>query len=145
MIYAFQYVYILAILLMQYRNGKRWLPIALAVMLGLISWSNLIFANQLYLKKALQEEAALSLMTRVVDDIEDFEGYIPGQTPVAFVGCFVIATLLFKVAVFDFTFLPYVSVISQYTCLPSTVEDIVAEYVEEVCEDFEKLEAPAFL
>lgn len=88
MIYAFQYVYILAILLMQYRNGKRWLPIALAVMLGLISWSNLIFANQLYLKKALQEEAALSLMTRVVDDIEDFEGYIPGQTPVAFVGCF---------------------------------------------------------
>jgi len=39
-------------------------------------------------KKSMDERATLSLMTRIVTRIEDAEGYIPGETPVAFVGSY---------------------------------------------------------
>lgn len=45
-----------------------------------------IYANQMYLKKDLEYDATLSVMTRVVDRIEQVEGYIPGETPVKFLG-----------------------------------------------------------
>lgn len=45
-----------------------------------------IYANQMYLKKDLEYDATLSVMTRVVDRIEQVEGYIPGETPVEFLG-----------------------------------------------------------
>lgn len=45
-----------------------------------------IYANQIYLKKDLEYDATLSVMTRVVDRIEQVEGYIPGETPVEFLG-----------------------------------------------------------
>lgn len=45
-----------------------------------------IYANQIYLKKDLEYDATLSVMTRVVDCIEQVEGYIPGETPVEFLG-----------------------------------------------------------
>lgn len=45
-----------------------------------------IYANQMYLKKDLEYDATLSVMTRVVDRIEQVEGYIPGETSVEFLG-----------------------------------------------------------
>lgn len=45
-----------------------------------------IYANQIYLKKDLEYDATLSVMTRVVDRIKQVEGYIPGETPVEFLG-----------------------------------------------------------
>lgn len=54
----------------------------------ILIWNNVVYANQVYLKKELQAEATESLMTRVVSDIEDMEAYIPGQTSVAFYGNF---------------------------------------------------------
>lgn len=45
-----------------------------------------IYANQIYLKKDLEYDATLSVMTRVVDRNEQVEGYIPGETPVKFLG-----------------------------------------------------------
>ena len=45
-----------------------------------------IYANQIYLKKDLEYDTTLSVMTRVVDHIEQVEGYIPGETPVKFLG-----------------------------------------------------------
>lgn len=54
----------------------------------LLIWSNIVYANQVYLKKELQAESTSLLMTRVVDDIEDMQGYIPGKTPVALYGNF---------------------------------------------------------
>ena len=45
-----------------------------------------IYANQIYLKKDLEYDTTLSGMTRVVDRIEQVEGYIPGETPVKFLG-----------------------------------------------------------
>lgn len=45
-----------------------------------------IYANQIYLKKDLEYDTTLSVMTRVVDRIEQVEGYIPGEMPVKFLG-----------------------------------------------------------
>ena len=45
-----------------------------------------MFANQTYLKKDLEFTATASVMTRCLDRIEQTEGYIPGETPVAFIG-----------------------------------------------------------
>ena len=45
-----------------------------------------IFSNQVYLKKNLEFEATLSVMTRLLSRIERVEGFTPGSTPVAFIG-----------------------------------------------------------
>ena len=55
---------------------------------GLLIWEHFIYANQVYLKKSLQEKAAYSLITRIVTDVEDTPGYMPGITPVAISGYF---------------------------------------------------------
>ena len=49
---------------------------------------NVGFSNQLYLTKALEEQATISYLTRVEDRMEQVEGYIPGETPVVFAGSF---------------------------------------------------------
>ncbi len=54
--------------------------------LAVVSFNYTIFANQCHLKKALEEEATLSTMTRMIDRIEEVEGYIPGETKVALLG-----------------------------------------------------------
>ena len=54
----------------------------LCVMLGL----NVFTSNGMYLKKDLEQDAALSLMTRMVYRVEEQADYIPGETPVAFFG-----------------------------------------------------------
>ncbi|MDY3831958.1 MAG: hypothetical protein SOZ79_05715, partial [Candidatus Ventricola sp.] len=43
-------------------------------------------SNQVYLKKNLEFESTLSLMSRVIQRIEETEGYVPGYTPVAILG-----------------------------------------------------------
>lgn len=48
--------------------------------------SGVVFSNQVYLKKNLEYESTLSAMTRVLERIEQTEGYAPGYTPVAIVG-----------------------------------------------------------
>lgn len=67
---------------------RRLIGYATPILLSFIIWSNVVYANQAYYKKSLQEKSAISLMTRIVNDIEGHEGYIPGETPVAFLGSF---------------------------------------------------------
>ena len=98
MIYAFVFVYVLAIKITEknfldtgdMQKGKRvyvpWKIVLATVMI--LSWSNIVYSNQVYLKKDLQESAAQSMMTRIVYKIESMEGYIPGETPVAIAGNF---------------------------------------------------------
>ena len=52
----------------------------------LLMYGNVQFANGMYLKKDLEYDAYLSLMTRVVYRMEDFEEYVPGETQVYFSG-----------------------------------------------------------
>lgn len=47
---------------------------------------NFVTAHQLYLRRDLEFQSTLSVMTRVIDRIEKFEGYEPGFTPVAILG-----------------------------------------------------------
>lgn len=98
MIYAFCMVYVLAIKVTEgcqseevvawsfKKVSKSWI-VALAV-LAIITWSNIVYSNQVYLKKDLQDKATLSLMTRIVYEIESMEGYVAGETPVSFYGSF---------------------------------------------------------
>ena len=57
-----------------------------AVMLGVSLLGTSIFANQVYLKKALEFDSTLSVMTRVIARAEAVPEFNPGETPVAFVG-----------------------------------------------------------
>ncbi|MCM1542222.1 MAG: glucosyltransferase domain-containing protein [Blautia sp.] len=98
MIYGFYFVYILAIKLTEdvfvRSDGTKqakstrvpWM-IALSAV-AIVSWSNIVYSNQAYLRGNLQENAAQSIMTRIVYSIESREDYVPGITPVAFAGTF---------------------------------------------------------
>ena len=57
-----------------------------AVMLGISLLGTTIFANQVYLKKALEFDSTLSVMTRVIARAEAVPAFKPGETPVALVG-----------------------------------------------------------
>ncbi|MBR5969567.1 MAG: glucosyltransferase domain-containing protein [Lachnospiraceae bacterium] len=106
MIYAFALVYVLAIALWDAQHaeavaadaertadgslcGTRGLRrFLLPAALALLTWAQIVSANQLYFKKDLQERAAQSLMTRILVRIEETPGYVPGETAVAFTGSF---------------------------------------------------------
>ena len=47
---------------------------------------NSVTAHQLYLRRDLEFQSTLSVMTRVIDRIEQIENYEPGFTPIAIVG-----------------------------------------------------------
>lgn len=61
----------------------RYISIALV---ALLLYGNVQTANTLYLKKSLEKDAYLSLMTRVIYDVERTDGYIAGTTPIVFAG-----------------------------------------------------------
>lgn len=63
-----------------------WLGVAVTSVLILLLYGNVQFSNGMYLKKDLEQEAALSYMTRVMVRVEEQEGYCPGQTQVFFAG-----------------------------------------------------------
>lgn len=64
----------------------QWQAYLAMMMVALLLYGSATFANGMYLKKDLEQNACLSLMTRVADRMEQTEGYIPGETPVVFYG-----------------------------------------------------------
>ena len=58
----------------------------MAAALLFIYGCNLVTAHQLYLRRDLEFQSTLSAMTRIIDRMEQVEGYDPGSTPVAIVG-----------------------------------------------------------
>ena len=59
--------------------------IAAVLMLALLC-SNIQTANIVYTKKDLEQDAAQSLMTRVLYRLEEQEDYVPGETKLVFAG-----------------------------------------------------------
>lgn len=57
-----------------------------AGVLSVFFLSSVVLSNQLYLKKNIEFQSTLSLMTRVIDRMERTTHYMPGQTPVVFAG-----------------------------------------------------------
>lgn len=53
---------------------------------ALTVFSNVIFANQIYVKKDLEAKSTLSVVTRIIDRIERTEGYVAGETEVCIIG-----------------------------------------------------------
>lgn len=85
MLYAAWLMYLLPLLLCR-RRGKPGLTLVCGLLIGLVLFSNIRFANQLYVRKDQERQATLSLMSRVCDRIEQTPGYVPGQTQVAILG-----------------------------------------------------------
>ena len=110
MIFSFFLLYAFAFMLWDYHNRlppakwpekllaavRRARPLFAALLSGLlllVILFNVVFANQVYLKKALEYEATMSFMTKLTYSIEQTEGYVPGETPVIMVGDFETSSL----------------------------------------------------
>lgn len=63
-----------------------WQRAVCMLLIGMVLYGNVRFSNGMYVKKNLEFDGYLSLMTRVVGRIEATPGYEPGETPVLFVG-----------------------------------------------------------
>ena len=87
--YAFWLLWLLPLLLGCGLTGlgqKKVFRVLAGLVLLVLLWDNVQTANALYVKKDLEQEATLSLMTRVLGRVEAEPDYVPGETPVVFVG-----------------------------------------------------------
>lgn len=60
--------------------------VAVILLTAALMWQNIVYSNSIYIKMDLNKEATVSLFTRVIERVEQTEGYVPGETPVAFSG-----------------------------------------------------------
>ncbi len=101
MIYSFFFVYIFALYLGDVfireegidkikieKIGKIQIlqKYSIPVLVVVLLFNNIIFANQTYLYKNFVYQNTLLVMERVIDRIEQVDGYVVGETPVAIVG-----------------------------------------------------------
>lgn len=92
--YAFWLIYVFALILMDLftekqivsSKTKKILQFVTIASVAIIVLGNVQTSNTIYVKKDLEYQSTLSYMTRVADRIEENEEYIPGETPVYFVG-----------------------------------------------------------
>lgn len=61
---------------------------ALLCILFVLVWNNIVISNTLYLKKIDEQNANLSLMTRLLSSIETLDSYKHGETQIVFVGTY---------------------------------------------------------
>lgn len=84
-IYAWFLLYVLVIMLIE-QNEERKVYIFTILLLFVMVTDNCLYSNQVYLKKELESKTTLSLMTRIIDRIEQEDEYVIGKTPVAIIG-----------------------------------------------------------
>lgn len=73
-----------------------------AILLCIIIFDNCIFSNEAYLKKDLESAATLSVFTRIIDRMEQTEGYVPGETESVIIGILSYGPLNKRRAGFDY-------------------------------------------
>ncbi|MDE6713378.1 MAG: glucosyltransferase domain-containing protein [Lachnospiraceae bacterium] len=93
MIYAlwFTYCFAFAVIENQTENQpdiktQNKMFIFVAALISILIFNNILIANTCYLKKSIEDRATLSVMTRVVDDLEDRDDYKMGETKLMFYG-----------------------------------------------------------
>lgn len=90
MLYAFCFIYVFALTIIDKHitenSSKKVLRFIPILPLVFVIWNSFVFSNQVYFKIDMSDRAALSMATRIIDDIEDTDSYVPGSTPVAFAG-----------------------------------------------------------
>lgn len=84
--YAIWLSYIFAYYLYINFIDTKKIKIICTILLSFLILNNIQTANASYVKKTTEQEATLSLMTRVVERIESLNGYNKGVTPVVFIG-----------------------------------------------------------
>ncbi len=93
MIFSFWMIYAFAVALF-FRNPfsfrkesrKTLYKTASFVFAGVLLWNNILVSNTAYLKKDMEQEATLSMINRIVDDLEEREDYVVGESEIAFSG-----------------------------------------------------------
>ena len=88
MVYSVWLLYLLPLLLWKWtkEGEEKKLRGCIAVLLGFLILSYIQTDNAVYVKKEVESKATLSLMTQIMAQVEQAEGYVPGETPVTFVG-----------------------------------------------------------
>ncbi len=90
MIYAVWLLYLLPLLLWKRTTegttGDRKIYCCIVLLLSFIIFADIQTDNAVYVKKKVEAGATLSLMTEIMAQIDGIEGYVPGETPVTFVG-----------------------------------------------------------
>ena len=99
MIFSFFFLYVFAILIAEYYTGDKgesgvflkpkvisFMKKAAFVFMAVLIFNNIVYSNQIYLRKELEYQSTLSVMTRIIDRLEQTEGYVVGETPVAVIG-----------------------------------------------------------
>lgn len=92
--YAYWFIYVLALLLVSDKmsmegikeNSAKVVKACTYSLIFIIIFGNIQIANNTYLKKEIESKATYSYMNRVLEKIENTEGYEEGVTEVAFVG-----------------------------------------------------------
>lgn len=86
MVYAVWMLYLLPLLLRKWTGEGEKARGCVAILLGFLIFSYIQTDNAVYVKKEVESKATLSLMTEIMAEVDRTEGYIPGETPVTFVG-----------------------------------------------------------
>lgn len=90
MCYSVWLLYLVPLLLLKLTTGEkisdRRFYGVIVVLLSFITFSYIQTDNAVYVKKEVESEATLSLMTEVIALVDQTEGYVPGETGVTFVG-----------------------------------------------------------
>lgn len=112
MTYSFVLFYLFALMLSEYTadnktqgdSGKTYgFPVQTGAMVlgAIILFNGVIYSNQIYFRKELEYQATTAVMNRVVSSMERVEGYVAGETPVAFAGRLDQSNALLKRSEFD--------------------------------------------
>lgn len=92
MVYSVWLLYLLPLLLRKWTYQCTWgeggsrASAAILALLSFILFSCIQTDNAVYVKKRVESEATLSLMTEVMSEVERTEGYVPGETQIVFAG-----------------------------------------------------------
>ena len=87
--FAFHLVYLIPLMLIPLLpcpKGKKLCGGLCTALLAVVVFSNIQTANLFYTVRAVEYDASFSLMTNVMERIEEQEDYVPGETPVVLLG-----------------------------------------------------------
>jgi len=88
-IYPFFLIYVFILVLLNHNDTfvkYKTISGVVVIMISILIFNNCIYSNECYLKKELDSRSTASVFTRIIDRIEQTDGYIPGETKVAIIG-----------------------------------------------------------
>ena len=91
MTYSYVLYFVMIIMIMDHTGSVsggtvKKVKTGMSLTLSVLIFNHISFSNALYVKKGLEYDATLSLMTRLVTQMESTEGYEVGKTPVVILG-----------------------------------------------------------